>query len=127
MKKIMNQQRRAEEMKPEDIVKKLGRSITITQIRKLLTGINSIANKVKMFELANDGDVMSKEIVSEIEHLRIRFLYQAGRQNPVKKLERFASIDKKLKNINGSIKKFKEFNRFIEEIVAYHKYHWGES
>lgn len=114
----------------EEVVKKMieeKRNVTTSQIRKILSGANLIANKIKIFQIATDfkEDTMPEELVNEINYLRVRIIYQAGREWKVKKLVDNAQLDQRLKNVGNDIKEYLEFNRFIEEIVAYHKYYDG--
>ena len=102
--------------------------LTTSQIRKILSATNLITNKIKIYQVESDflTDKLPQDIIDEINYLRIRILYQAGRERNVKEFVKIAELDKRLKELKGSIKNYLEFNRFIEGIVAYHKYNGGK-
>jgi len=104
----------------ETIGEKSAKEITTSQIRKLLTGVIKIANKLRLFE----GE-LTEEIKKDIEKLRIQFIYQAGRHEKVQEFDKTAKISKKLKEIQTK-EEFEEFHRFIEGVVAYHRYYGGK-
>jgi len=116
-------------MSTEQIVDKMIKDgVTTSQIRKILSGANLIANKIKIFQTETDfeTDSMPESLVNEVNYLRIRIIYQAGRSRYVKAFVDDAELDRRLKDVGRSIKKYLEFNRFIEEIVAYHRYKGGK-
>lgn len=116
--------------RPEEIILEMNRSrnrITTNQLRKLLSGINLIANKIQMKEAegAIEGDKLPRSIVSEIDYLRIKHVYQCGRDKNVKAFDDMAGILKQLESIGSSKQAFIDFNRYVEELVAYNKFHGG--
>ena len=93
--------------------------ITNTQLRLILSNSVIIKNKIKN----NNNEKLSIEIQNEIKYLLIKLIYQAGKEDKVKKfIEDFKMVDK-IKQIGDSAKKFNEFYRYLEEIVAYSKYY----
>jgi len=118
----------------EEVVKKLPKDkwnnllLTTNQIRKLLSGVISINNKVEVLNAEGkikDG-ILPKDIINDIKYLKIRHLYQAGRHKDVKIFEEIAKVSNRLDEIGNSEKKFKDFSMFIEEIVAYHRFNGGK-
>ncbi|MCM1183527.1 MAG: type III-A CRISPR-associated protein Csm2 [Roseburia sp.] len=115
----------------EKVIKKLkaktdknGRSVpmvTTSKLRNLLALTADIYNEV----MNGSGDKLSEEICSRIEYLRVRFLYEAGREPAVKSLVEEAGLLDVLKDIKGSKKGYILFNRYMEALVAFHKYHGG--
>lgn len=94
--------------------------ITNTQLRLILSNSIIIKNKIKN---NNNNEKLSIEIQNEIKYLLIKLIYQAGKEDKVKKfIEDFKMVDK-IKQIGDSAKKFNEFYRYLEEIVAYSKYY----
>ena len=98
--------------------------ITNTQLRLILSNSVIIKNKIKN---NNNNEKLSIEIQNEIKYLLIKLIYQAGRESKVKTfIEDFKMVDK-IKQIGDSAKKFNEFYRYLEEIVAYSKYYEDEN
>ncbi len=108
--------------KPRGKNKKLGWNMTTTQLRNLLSMINKIDNKIKMDK---SNDKLSNDIVSDILYLRVRFAYEAGREDHVKILLEEGKIMEKLENIGNSKEKFENFMKFMEAIVAFHRFYGG--
>lgn len=102
-----------------------GRSIqmvTTSKLRNLLAMSADIYNVV----LNHTEEKLPEEICSRIEYLRVRFLYEAGREPSVKNMVEQADIITMLKNIKGSKKNYILFNRYMEALVAFHKYYGGK-
>lgn len=96
--------------------------VTTSKLRNLLAMTADIYNEV----MSQNDDGLNEDICSRIEYLRVRFLYEAGRENAVKKLVEEADIIEILKRVNGSRKKYILFNRYMEALVAFHKYYGGK-
>lgn len=104
--------------------KRTGRDIpmvTTSKLRNLLAMTADIYNVV----LNQTEDKLSEEICSRIEYLRVRFLYEAGRESSVKNMVEKAGIIELLKSIKGSKKNYILFNRYMEALVAFHRYYGG--
>jgi len=101
--------------------------LTTNQIRKFLAGVNGIHNRILAYQGNGkiQGDVLPQDIIDEIEYVKIKLIYQSGRERAVKSFMEKAQIEKRMDAIGNSKKKFVEFNRFIEGIVAYHKFEGG--
>lgn len=93
--------------------------ITTSQIRKFLSGVNLIQNKMN-----DEEETLSDETVNEIKYLKIKLAYQAGRENKIKVL--YDNLVPEIDNIGNSKKRFLEFSKYIEAIVAYHKFYGGK-
>lgn len=93
--------------------------VTTSKLRNLLAMSADIYNEA----LNQKGDQLNEEICSRIEYLRVRFLYEAGRENAVKSLVNEAGIIEVLKNVNKSKKNYILFNRYMEALVAFRKYY----
>ena len=96
--------------------------VTTSKLRNLLSMSADIYNEV----LKSNADRLSAELSSRIEYLRVRFLYEAGRDNGVKMLVDTAGIIPLLKSVNGDKKRYILFNRYMEALVAFHKYYGGK-
>lgn len=109
----------------EKVIKDLMRKkskLTTTKLRNLLSMTTDIYNEI----MDKKEERLNTDICSRIEYLRVRFLYEAGREDSVKDLVNEAGIMDLLKNINGSKKNFVLFSRYMEALVAFHRFHGGK-
>ena len=96
--------------------------VTTSKIRNLLAMISDIYNEI----MNQNQKELSEEICAKIEYLRVRFIYESGRETKVKDLVMEADILDILKNIGKDRDKFILFNRYMEALVAFHKYYGGK-
>lgn len=102
--------------------KKVGIATT-SQIRNILAMSADIYNLAVM----STDDKLPEDIKSKIEYLKIRIIYDAGRDDKVRNLVKEAKLIECISEINGSKKNFILFNHYIEAIVAYRKYNGKDS
>ena len=95
--------------------------VTTTQLRLLLSNAVIIKNKIQVE--TRKGDEISEKLENEIKYLLVKHIYQCGKETKVKTFDNGFEISKKIKEIGKSAKKFNEFYRYLEEIVAYMKYY----
>ena len=98
--------------------------ISTSQIRKFLSAVNKISNKINY---RNNSDILSEDIVAEIAYMRVQFAYIVGKDNKnegLKKLHK--ELDDAIANINKNKNEFINFARYVEAIVAYHKFFGGD-
>ena len=119
--------------KAEEVMKKLkdasarsgkkgqNNMVTTSQIRNLLAMTADIYNQI----LNEPGENLSAEVRGRIEYLRVRFLYEAGRDDKVKDFVEMADILKLLREIQNKRQNFLLFNRYMEALVAFHRYYGG--
>lgn len=100
---------------------KLIAKISTSQIRKFLSAVNKINNKINY---QNNDDILSEDIVAEIAYMRIQFAYLVGRNKSLKELHE--KLDDAIANINKNKNEFINFARYVEAIVAYHKFFGGD-
>lgn len=96
--------------------------LTTSKIRNLLAMTDDIYNEV----MNQNDDALSEDVGSRISYLRIRFIYEAGRDNNVGEFVEQAKILDILKQIGNSRKNYILFNRYMEALVAFHKYYGGK-
>ena len=72
------------------------------------------------------NDKLSDDLKGRIEYLRVRFMYECGREPLVKNFVEEADILPILKEINGSKKNYILFSRYMEALIAFHKYYGGK-
>ena len=118
---------------PEDAITKLeamtnprtGRKIpmaTTSKIRNLLAMTAELYNDVQN----SSGELLSNDIKGRINYLKIRMVYEAGREPAVKNLVETAELLQHLDEIRGNRKQFILFSRYMEALVAYHRYYGGK-
>ena len=94
--------------------------LTTSQIRNQLSMTSELQARVETTLYSTD--LLSDEIIGEIENLRVQFIYQAGREASVKKFVEEANIKEILKSIGSNKADFLLFCRYMEALVAYRKY-----
>ena len=95
--------------------------VTTSKIRNLLAMTTDIYNDVMEIR----GEKLSGDIIGRINYLKIRFVYEAGRDDSVKNLVMAAKIREHLEEIKDSKKQFILFSRYMEALVAYRKFYGG--
>lgn len=96
--------------------------VTTSKIRNLLAMAADIYNDV----MNQNENELSDEICSKIEYLRVRFIYECGREQKVKDLVLEAQILELLKNIGKSRERYILFNHYMEALVAFHRFYDGK-
>lgn len=96
--------------------------VTTSKLRNLLAMSADIYNEV----MNQNDDQLSSDICSRIEYLRVRFLYEAGREDTVRDFVNDSHIIEVLKGVNKSKKNYILFNRYMEALVAFRKYLGGK-
>lgn len=95
--------------------------VTTSKLRNILAMTADIYNEV----LGMDEN-LPNEIISRIDYLRVRCVYEAGRDISVKAFIEKANILVALKEIKGSRARYILFQRYIEALVAFHKFNGGQ-
>lgn len=96
--------------------------ITTSQIRKFLSAVNCLENKI-----SSCGKELTPEIVNEIKYLKVKLAYQVGRDNKNVGLKNlYNEIEPLISQIGTSKDNYTKVARYIEAIVAYHKFNGGE-
>ena len=96
--------------------------ITTTKIRGLLSGISDIYNDV----VQQKEDKLDPGIISRIDYLKVQFVYESGRDPKVRRFIDESKMIQKIEEIKGNKAKFMEMERYMEALVAYHKFYNGE-
>jgi CRISPR-associated protein Csm2 len=97
--------------------------LTTSKIRNLLSMITDIYNTVSM----RLDEKLDNDILGHIQYLKMRFAYEAGRDNTqaVRKFVEKAEIFKHIDEIQTSRSQLLIFCRYMEALVAYHKFYGG--
>lgn len=92
--------------------------VTTSKIRNLLAMTAAIYNDVVM----SQSEKLSSEIVGRINYMKIRFIYEAGREPRVRDLVEKACLLDHISEIGNSRSQYILFSRYMEALVAYRKY-----
>ena len=95
--------------------------VTTSKIRNLLAMTAAIYNDVIVWQ----SEKLSTEVVGRINYMKIRFVYEAGREPKVKELVEKAQILEHLEEIGNSRTQYILFSRYMEALVAYRKFYGG--
>lgn len=119
----------------EEVMRTLSQSknmVTTSQIRKFLTAVNTVKEKISMYRMDNKekNDLLPVSLQAQIKYLKVKLAYQIGRNkgkygNPVEAFEKEAGLMKWIDEIKGSAKEYDKFFNYIEALVAYHKFYGG--
>ena len=96
--------------------------VTTSKLRKIYAITADIYNQV----MNEQKEVLSADVVGRIEYLRVRIIYEAGRENDVKSFVEDSELLENIKEIKASRKNFLLFNHYMEALVAFHKFHGGK-
>ncbi|PNZ25818.1 type III-A CRISPR-associated protein Csm2 [Staphylococcus rostri] len=94
--------------------------LTTTKLRGLLSNVNRLYTIV----FNTTSDELSNEFVNELEYLKIKFYYEASRENAVKIFLSEAKIIEKLDMViqDRSKTAFLDYCKYFEALVAYAKF-----
>lgn len=112
----------------ENAVKRLERNkngnliLTTSKIRNILSMISTIYNEV----IHHPADKLNEDMVERLKYLKMRFAYEAGREKAVKNLIEVAKIFEIIEWVGDDKQKCILFCKYMESIVAYHKFNGGK-
>ena len=104
------------------------RSFTTSQLRQILSSAAIVKNRIDRENAASD--LLSTDIQQEIQYLKLKLIYQMGRDNGLKRAfsgENGINLPAVLQNVGDSKENFNRFYRLLESIVAYRKFAGGDS
>lgn len=96
--------------------------VTTSKIRNLLSMAADIYNEI----LNHNQKILDAETCARIEYLRVRSIYEAGRDEKVRDFVTEAHIPEILKEVGNSRQQFILFNRYMEALVAFHRFYRGK-
>ncbi|NCC77525.1 MAG: type III-A CRISPR-associated protein Csm2 [Clostridia bacterium] len=102
------------------------RDFTTSQLRKVLSSAIVVKNRID--REIGEGDQLTDSIANEVQYLRVKLIYQMGREQKIKRCLGDMSVDLPavIKNIGKDKNRFEQFFRLLETIVAFKKYKGGE-
>lgn len=95
--------------------------LTTSKIRNILALNAEIYNDV----VNEPEELLSAEVVGRINYLKVRIIYECGREDSVKIFVNEAFLLKVIDEIKGSKKQYLLFSRYLEALVAYRKFICG--
>lgn len=95
--------------------------LSTSQIRNILAMTSDIYSDVMEIK----GDKLTPELIGRINYLKVRIIYEEGRNGDVKDFAEKAKLRGYLDRISGSKEKFLHFSRYMEALVAFHRYNGG--
>lgn len=97
-------------------------SLSVSQLRNIIGMVMDIYNDVRLEE----GKKLSENAQERLQILRLRIIYNAGRENAVRGFLNKAKLMDYLTSIGDSKEKFVKFTHYMEALVAYHKFYTDE-
>lgn len=104
----------------EELMKNQCRQITTSKLRNIFSLFTDIYNT----ELLRTGDTLLEESLTRLQMARIRIAYESGRDRNTKEFVEAAHLLPWLKAVGNSREQAIRYIRYLEAIVAYHRF-WG--
>ena len=95
--------------------------LTTSKIRNILSMISDIYN----VEINRTEMTLAPENQNRIQMIRVRLAYECGREETVKTFVEKAHLLNYIKGIHDSRNEFIRFARYMEALVAYHRFFGG--
>lgn len=111
----------------EEVILKLKESgggrirLTTSQIRNILTITSTIYDNAKR----KKGPLDEEELMS-VQLLRTKFVYESGRDKNVEQFLQMADLINLIKSVGDSREKLILFCKYMEALVAYHRFEGGK-
>ena len=105
----------------ETLMSANSRSITTSKLRNWF----SIANDIYNVESRSSEIGLKPESCTKLLNLRVRIVYDAGKDSKIKDLVTSANLLSYIKGIGESREQMIRFTHYMEALVAYHKYFGG--
>lgn len=112
----------------EDVINKLEKNNkgelkpTTNKIRNMLTLINELYNKARYIK----GNKLDTALQSHIQYVKMRLVYEGGRDHDVKDLLQKSDLLSYLDSVGDSKEALIRLCHYMEALVAYHKYNTSE-
>lgn len=97
-------------------------NLTTSKIRGLLAMASELYNEA----VHTPGETLGEDMLSQIQYLKMRFAYEAGRDEVVKNFVEKADIFGALNQIGNKKENLILFFHYLESLVAYRKFYGGK-
>ena len=96
---------------------------TTSKIRNILSMVNEIYNDV----IIEQDEKLNQDLQIRIAYLKVRLVYECGREpRIIKPFVQKANLIHLINGIGDSRKRFIQFSRYMEALVAYHRFYGGK-
>ena len=96
--------------------------LTTSKLRNILSRISSIYNK----EVKRTEETLAPENQAELQMVRVRIAYECGREEAVRQFVEKSELLNYIKGVGNSRVEFIRFARYMEALVAYHRFFGGK-
>ena len=95
--------------------------VTTSKIRNLLAMTTDLYHEA----LNSKQEELCDELKGRVDYLKVRFVYEAGKEPSVRNFVEDADILSCIQEIGNSKKQYLLFSHYMEALVAYHKFYGG--
>ena len=99
----------------------VGLRLSTSKIRNILAMVSEIYNEAIHYQ----EKILSEDILSNLQYLKMRIIYEAGREPVVKEFVQKASVIEHIGAIKNNKENLLVFCKYMESLVAYHKFYGG--
>lgn len=96
--------------------------LTTTKLRNILSRVSDIYN----VEINRTEEELLPESYSSLQMTRVRIAYECGREQSVQEFVKRTNLMHYIKDVKKSRVEFIRFARYMEALVAYHRYFGGK-
>ncbi len=104
--------------------------VTTSQLRRFLTAVNTVTGKIEQYQNQSEAGTQAKltaDLAAQVKFLKVKLAYQVGRgDDKIKDFEKEADLMAAIGSIGDDAKKYEEFARYVEALVAFHKFYGGK-
>ncbi len=101
--------------------KSFGR-FTTSKIRNILSLTSELGNRI----MQDQATQLSEETADNVRYIKVRLAYEAGREPDVKKFMEKSALLEIVGMVGRDKKRFARFEKYLEALVAYHRYLGGK-
>lgn len=97
-------------------------NFTTSKIRNIL----SLSSEISTSVMQAQGAQLSEDLADRIRYIKVRLAYEAGREDAVKKFLEKSSLMDIVGQIGNDKKRFQRYEKYLEALVAYHRFFGGK-
>ncbi len=109
--------------KAEALMKKEKKSISSTHMRNLYALCSGLYGEVQR----TPDETLSPDLIGQVQYVKMRIAYECGREKSTKDFVSLCELQKNLDEIGKSKENLVLFCRYMEALVAYHKFYHGKN